>query len=124
VVGDFNGDGIDNIGLFVNGVWHLDTTGDFKFDTKVEFGQAGDFPVVGDFDGDGIAQLAVYRASTHESLQASTMPEAAPARAEGMYARQFTGENNTATASEPESSALQHHGRSHHTPHSNAPLKR
>ncbi|GHT21179.1 hypothetical protein FACS189419_01650 [Planctomycetales bacterium] len=127
VVGDFNGDGIDNIGLYVNGIWHLDTDGDFKFDTKVEFGEAGDYPVVGDFNGDGIAQLALYRASTNESLQAMSLPESAPAQATGHVASQFTGEDasvqkNTDQGALPEQ--LQHHSRSHHTPHSNAPLHR
>jgi hypothetical protein len=141
VVGDFGGDGIDKIGLFVNGVWHLDTTGDFKFDTKIEFGESGDYPVVGDFDGDGIAQLAVYRAERLDSLQAQTMPSQAPAeslttsepqlaRADttGRIASQYQGDGSpdqdktTDQGTLPEK--LQRHGRSMHTPHSNTPLHR
>jgi hypothetical protein len=148
VVGDFGGDGIDKIGLFVNGVWLLDTTGDFKFDTKVEFGEAGDYPVVGDFEGDGIAQLAVYRAEKMDSLQAKAMPVTAPAEAlsetltasvnssepqlehaetTGRVASKFHAGNHsddqtTDQGTLPEK--LQHHGRSMHTPHSNAPLHR
>jgi hypothetical protein len=138
VVGDFNGDGIDKIGLFVNGVWHLDTKGDFKFDTKIEFGEAGDYPIVGDFSGDGIAQLAVYRAEKMDSLQAS-MPNSAPAESltassepqvvraapSGQVASQYNGEDQDKTTDQgtlPEK--LQRHGRSMHTPHSNAPLHR
>ena len=117
VIGDFNGDGIDKIGLYVNGTWYLDTTGDFHFDTRIEFGEAGDYPVVGDFDGTGIAQLAVYRASVNENpLMANIAPEPAMGTGAGMVAGQY-GE-------EPDQEALKHHGRSLSTPHTNAPLLR
>jgi hypothetical protein len=122
VVGDFNGDGIDKIGLYVDGVWHLDTTGDFKFDTVIEFGEKGDYPVVGDFDGTGIAQLAVYRASTEESLYARA-PEAASGTAEGMVAEQYGG-GDQASESGHGHGSLKNHGRSVSTPHTNAPLLR
>jgi len=119
VIGDWNGDGIDKIGLFVDGVWFLDTTGDFTFDTQIEFGQAGDRPVAGDFDGSGIAQLAVYRAGTADSLFAATAPAPMPAAAEGMIARQYGGE-----ISEAEQELLRNHSRSEASPHTNAPLMR
>ena len=119
VIGDFSGDGIDKIGLYMDGVWYLDTTGDFKFDTRIEFGQSGDYPVVGDFDGSGIAKLAVYRASTEESLYASNVPEAAPATGKGMVARQYAGDDQVT-----DGEVLKHHGRSVSTPHTNAPLLR
>ena|GEM_PF-1346797 len=121
VIGDFNGDGIDKIGLYVNGVWHLDTTGDFRFDTRIEFGEAGDYPVVGDFDGSGIAQLAVYRASTSENpLMASIAPEPAMGTGAGMVARDFSAE----PASQEDQESLKHQGRTISTPHTNAPLLR
>ena len=121
VVGDFNGDGIDKIGLYVNGVWYLDTTGDFKFDTQIEFGEAGDYPVVGDFDGSGIAQLAVYRASTSaaESLVAQA-PEAAQATPEGMVAQEY----GSGQGADADQASLKNHGRTLSTPHTNAPLQR
>jgi len=122
VIGDWNGDGIDKIGLFVDGVWFLDTTGDFRFDTRIEFGQAGDRPVAGDFDGSGIAQLAVYRASTAADplfAAATIAPTPVPAAGEGMIARQFGGE-----ISEAEQELLRNHSRTEATPHSNAPLLR
>ncbi|MDR2440967.1 MAG: hypothetical protein LBE12_16530 [Planctomycetaceae bacterium] len=148
VVGDFRGDGIDKIGLFIDGVWHLDTTGDFKFDTKIEIGEAGDYPVVGDFDGDGISQLAVYRAERMDSLQAQSMPDIAPATS--VISSELTPEPQLAQAEPSERIAahynhnngssqqdqdrttdqgtlpekLQRHGRSMHTPHSNHPLHR
>jgi hypothetical protein len=143
VVGDFSGDGIDKIGLFIDGVWHLDTAGDFKFDTKIEFGETGDYPVVGDFDGDGIAQLAVYRAEKMDSLQAQTMPEIAPAESvlasEPQLAQAETSarvateyRHNDGASNDQDKTTdqgtlpekLQRHGRSMHTPHSNVPLHR
>jgi serine-aspartate repeat-containing protein C/D/E len=64
VVGDWNGDGIDTIGVFRDGTWWLDVDGDGRFtdrDRVVQFGQAGDIPVVGDWNGNGITNLGVYR---------------------------------------------------------------
>jgi protocatechuate 3,4-dioxygenase beta subunit len=65
IAGDWNGDGIRNIGVFRAGAWHLDMDGDGRFtdrDLVFQFGQAGDRPVVGDWNADGIDDLAVYRA--------------------------------------------------------------
>jgi hypothetical protein len=64
VAGDWNGDGVDNIGVFRQGTWILDTDGNGRLtdeDTRVELGQAGDIPLVGDFNRDGIDDLGVYR---------------------------------------------------------------
>jgi len=64
VSGDFNGDGIDTVGLFNDGVWTLDANGDGRWqstDKTCEFGKPGDVPVVADFDGNGVDELAVFR---------------------------------------------------------------
>ena len=65
VSGDWNGDGIDQIGVFRGGTWVLDSDGDGRFtkdsDERASFGKPGDEPVVGDFDGDGIDEIAVIR---------------------------------------------------------------
>ncbi len=64
VAGDWNGDGVDTIGVFMNGTWILDDNGDGRWlpgETMVELGQAGDMPVVGDFNGDGVTDLGVFR---------------------------------------------------------------
>lgn len=64
VAGDWNGDGISNIGVFREGTWYLDTDGDGRFspsDEVVHFGRPGDIPVVGDWTGDGTTKLGVYR---------------------------------------------------------------
>ena len=64
VVGDWNGDGIDQIAVFRGGKWMLDTDGDGRWtnrDQKVDYGQPGDQPVVGDFNGDEIDEIGVVR---------------------------------------------------------------
>ena len=64
VAGDWNGDGIRQIGVYRDGQWILDTDGDGRFtetDAQVTYGQAGDVPVVGDFNGDGVDEIGVYR---------------------------------------------------------------
>lgn len=65
VTGDWNGDGIRQIGVFRDGQWNLDLDGDGRFtevDATATFGQAGDVPVVGDFNGDGFDEIGVFRA--------------------------------------------------------------
>ncbi|HND56170.1 MAG TPA: VCBS repeat-containing protein [Pirellulaceae bacterium] len=64
IAGDWDGDGIDTIGIFREGRWILDVNGDGKAsgpEPPIQYGQAGDQPVVGDFDGDGIDEIGVYR---------------------------------------------------------------
>jgi hypothetical protein len=64
LAGDWNGDGVRQIGVFHDGQWYLDLDGDGKFterDAAFVFGQAGDIPVVGDFNGDGVDDIGVYR---------------------------------------------------------------
>jgi protocatechuate 3,4-dioxygenase beta subunit len=64
VVGDWEGNGIDCIAVFRDGVWHLDADGDGLFtarDRCVDFGRKGDLPLAGDWDGNGIDEIAVYR---------------------------------------------------------------
>jgi serine-aspartate repeat-containing protein C/D/E len=65
IVGDWNGDGVTNIGLYRDGDWYLDMDGNGRFDDSdvlVEGlgGQAGDIPIVGDFNKDGIDDLGVF----------------------------------------------------------------
>jgi hypothetical protein len=65
-VGDFNGDGIDTVGL------HRPTTGNVFLnnghkggpaDAQFIFGDPGDRMVAGDWDGNGTDTVAVYRPS-------------------------------------------------------------
>jgi hypothetical protein len=64
LVGDWNGDGIDQIAVYRLGQWLLDSDGDGRWtknDEMVELGELGDEPVVGDFNGDGIDEIGVIR---------------------------------------------------------------
>lgn len=67
LTGDWNGDGVTEIGVFSgNGLWRLDTDGsqtwDLAFDAEFKFGIAGDIPVTGDWNGDGSTDVGVFRA--------------------------------------------------------------
>src|SRR5215213_5511871 len=65
IVGDWNGDGIDTVGVFRDGVFFLKNSNTDGFaDLVVPFGQAGDLPVVGDWDADGVDSIGVYRNDT------------------------------------------------------------
>ena len=65
VVGDWNGTGTSNIGIFRRGAWFLDTNGDHVFDEGDRvfvYGKAGDVPVVSNWSGVGKAdQIGVFR---------------------------------------------------------------
>ena len=67
-VGDFDGDGVDTIGLFrpSTGMFYLKNSHtDGPADIEFAFGVAGDIPIAGDWtDQDGIDSVAVYRPST------------------------------------------------------------
>jgi hypothetical protein len=75
VTGKWNASGNDRIGVFRpgNGRWHLDLSGDGKWDTcnwdrcaYLTVYQAGDLPVPGSWNGNGLTQLGLYRPSTGE----------------------------------------------------------
>jgi hypothetical protein len=64
ITGDWNGDGIQAIGVYRDGQWNLDLNGDGRFtdtDAAFAFGRPGDLPVVGDFNGDGVDEIGIYR---------------------------------------------------------------
>ena len=64
VVGDFNGDGVDEIGVYRAGQWIIDTNGNRQLDAQdkvFELGGAGDKPVVGDWNDDGTDDPGVYQ---------------------------------------------------------------
>ena len=65
VVGDWNGDGVDTIGIYRNGVFFLSNSNTASFAEIVfPFGLPGDQPIAGDWDNDGIDTVGLYRSST------------------------------------------------------------
>ncbi|HKG20684.1 MAG TPA: metallophosphoesterase [Blastocatellia bacterium] len=79
VAGDWNGDGIDTIGVYRAGSFYLrDSNTNGVATLVVPFGLPGDQPVVGDWNGDGIDTIGVYRNGTF-MLRNSNSPGAAEA---------------------------------------------
>jgi serine-aspartate repeat-containing protein C/D/E len=63
LVGDFNGDGIEEVAIYVNGEWLIDLNGDGAWDQGdlwVQLGTELDRPVVGDWDGDGKDDVGIF----------------------------------------------------------------
>jgi hypothetical protein len=77
VIGDWNGDGSDDVGVWRpsdrrfrldgngNAVWDGPTGGDT---TTVAFGASADQPVAGDWNGDGKDEVGVWRPSTRQFM--------------------------------------------------------
>ncbi len=57
-VGDFDGDGTDDLAVYDSGKWFIQQSTDGY--VNYTFGYPGADPAVGDFDGDGTDDLAVY----------------------------------------------------------------
>ncbi|MBX7221585.1 MAG: delta-60 repeat domain-containing protein [Blastocatellia bacterium] len=65
VVGDWDGDGMETIGIYRNGTFFLRNSNNTGFaDLQFPFGAPGDFPIAGDWDGDGIDTIGVVRGNT------------------------------------------------------------
>jgi hypothetical protein len=63
VTGDFNGDGITDIGFFVDGEWFLDLNDNGVWDEGdlwAELGSMDDQPITGDWDGDGKDDIGIF----------------------------------------------------------------
>ncbi|MBI5556562.1 MAG: hypothetical protein HY885_02885 [Deltaproteobacteria bacterium] len=63
IVGDWNGSGVDSVGLFSGNKFLLDYDDDGVADEVIGFGRSTDLPVAGDFNGDGFADIGVFRGS-------------------------------------------------------------
>lgn len=71
LAGDWNGDGVDEIGLHRNRTFLLDMNGDGHWnwpgdDVRHEFGAGTDTPITGEFSGDLRDDIGVYRPSNHK----------------------------------------------------------
>lgn len=80
VSGDWDGDGIDTIGSFTNGTWKIRNSNFPIINppfgggiSTINFGQAGDLPVVGDWNNDGIDTIAVFRPSTGQFFATNSL---------------------------------------------------
>jgi serine-aspartate repeat-containing protein C/D/E len=63
VVGDFDGDGITDVGVYVKGEWFIDLNGNGIWDDAdlwAKLGTADDRPVTGDWDGDGKTDIGIF----------------------------------------------------------------
>ncbi|QDV69892.1 Serine-aspartate repeat-containing protein D precursor [Rosistilla carotiformis] len=63
LAGDFNGDGRDELALFIEGHWFIDVNGNGKWDGNdlyIQLGNEMDRPVVGDWDGDGKDDIGIF----------------------------------------------------------------
>jgi serine-aspartate repeat-containing protein C/D/E len=63
VVGDFNGDGSTDVGVFKDGSWYVDLNGNGEWDEAdlwAKLGRQGDLPITGDWDGDGKVDIAIF----------------------------------------------------------------
>lgn len=62
-VGDWNGDGIDTVGVFRDGTFYLknQNTTNAPIVHTILYGVTGDVPVVGDWNNDGIDTIGIYR---------------------------------------------------------------
>ncbi len=64
VIGDWDSEGVDSIGVFRDGHWNLKVHADGRQESSAEvfeYGQFGDLPIVGDFNGDGTDEIGVFR---------------------------------------------------------------
>jgi hypothetical protein len=63
VVGDWNGDGADEIAIFYKGEWFLDLNNNGQWDPEdlwAKLGSEADKPVVGDWDADGKDDIGIF----------------------------------------------------------------
>ncbi|HEY4309947.1 MAG TPA: SdrD B-like domain-containing protein [Pirellulales bacterium] len=63
VTGDFNGDGITDVGFFYGGEWFIDLDDNGQWDQGdlwAKLGHEGDLPVTGDWDGDGKTDIGIF----------------------------------------------------------------
>ncbi|MEU1506800.1 hypothetical protein ABZ495_17665, partial [Kitasatospora sp. NPDC005748] len=80
MVGDWNGDGKDTIGIFrpsTHGFYLSDSNTSIGVDHTVLFGDTGDIPVKGDWNGSGTDKVGIYRpgaASFYGAFQDSGAP--------------------------------------------------
>jgi len=79
VVGDWDGNGTDTIGIYRNGTFYLRNSNSLGFaNITVAFGSPGDQPIAGDWNNDGVDTIGVYRSSTGTFLLRNTNTPGVP----------------------------------------------
>ena len=67
LVGDFDGDGIDDIAFVRNGRLYIDSNSNGRLDAEdrvIELPPGEGQPVAGDFNGDGVDEVAIFRSQS------------------------------------------------------------
>ena len=73
VVGDWDGNGTDTIGVYRNGTFLLRNSNSIGFaNITVAFGSPGDQPIAGDWNNDGVDTIGVYQSATGTFLLRNT----------------------------------------------------
>jgi protocatechuate 3,4-dioxygenase beta subunit len=81
VTGDWSGDGITKVGVFIDGLWFLDLDGNGVWDQGdlwSKLGKKGDQPVAGDWDGDGKTDIGIYGPAWIGDLKAISVEPGLP----------------------------------------------
>jgi protocatechuate 3,4-dioxygenase beta subunit len=63
VTGDFDGDGVTDLGIYLDGQWFIDLNGNGRWDDDdlwARLGTRDDLPVTGDWDGDGKTDIGIF----------------------------------------------------------------
>ena len=63
VAGDWDGDGDDDVGVYIDGIWYLDLNDNGRWDSGdmlAKLGNRHDLPTTGDWDGDGKTDIAIF----------------------------------------------------------------
>jgi hypothetical protein len=77
ITGDWDGDGIDTIGVYRNGAFYLRNSNTVGYaDVYFAFGAPGDQPIAGDWDGDGTDTIGVLRGNTFYLRNSNTAGDA------------------------------------------------
>ncbi len=90
LAGDFDGDGRDEVAIFVGGQWFVDLNGNGRWDAGdllIALGTDLDRPVVGDWDGDGKDDVGIFGRQWQRDPQAIVNDPGLPSPANRRYSR-------------------------------------